>query len=61
MLVSPLKIHPPIHEAIEVFCDETVVQCSVIDCIDDRRNNELKRFSLLVTITMEATHFSLGA
>ncbi len=42
-MISPFKVHPPVHESVEVFGDEPVVEGRVVDGVNHRGNNELKK------------------
>ena len=38
----PLKVHAPVHEAVQVLGDEAVVEGGVVDGVDHGRDDQLK-------------------
>jgi hypothetical protein len=49
-VISPFKVHPPVHESVEVFGDEPVVEGRVVDGVNHRGNDELKTNRHFLTV-----------
>ena len=47
----PLKLQPPVHQAIEVLVYELVVECCVVYRVDDGTDNDLLICNFLERLT----------